>query len=208
LTGEDTFEQIITTVCPYCLKEVTIKGMKLGPIGALQWYEVPRHNKECPLDFVVQRHRPERFPEVISVGYPLIFIVLQSKASIFEGIKSFKSMFLKAQSEEEKKAYSNAIDSLQKILTLDLDEVLKKALEAVDKGFFGLRLQLGYGTFAYIWKWGKRYFGFAYYTDDDYILGERFLASDNFSETSSFAFNLFHYYDNLLKKPNKEYKSF
>ena len=197
---EENFTQTISFKCPYCMKNVKIKSHMIN--GNLTWIEKPRHNEECPFAFTTQRYIPKLYAEkprarYVAAGHPLIFIVFNSKSGIKENLERAKQLIKEVNDEEKRSLFKKSINRLNNLISTDLDPILEKALNAVKTGFFGLRLYVGYRTFAYLWKWNKKYFGIAYHEEDDHIPFDWITATTSFSEAKEFMYRLLHYYDNL-----------
>jgi hypothetical protein len=191
------------------MKEVTIRS-SLDPS---QWREEPRHSTECPFIFHVQMYIPKAF-EGVAMGHPLIFIMFSSKRGMTDLIETIMACTKWKEDERERKKWTELADNLKSLLSSDLDAVLGKGLDAVQTGLFGLRVYIGDrrigGTrSAYLWKWGKRYFGITYLESlpvfvgmesdvgmeyaDEHIDSGSVLACDSFSEAKEFMRRLFHY---------------
>jgi len=151
------------------LKSVTLQTIYVS--DHWEGAENPNHNEDCPIAFVVEKVFSAKllraFTRDIAVSHPLIFLTLNSKAGIVEVIELFTNILAEAKSEEERERWAKSIKRLQKKLSLNLSEILEKALNAIQTGLFGLRIHMGLRNFAYLWKWRDRYFGFAYEEDSD-----------------------------------------
>ncbi|MEM0057132.1 MAG: hypothetical protein QXH96_01470 [Candidatus Geothermarchaeota archaeon] len=116
------------------------------------------------------------------------------------------NILAEAKSEEERGRWAKSIKRLQKKLSLNLSEILEKALNAIQTGLFSLRIHRGLRNFAYLWKWRDRYFGFAYDEDSDHIPNDWVLASKSFNEAKEFVHTLFHEYDEYADERLKSWR--
>jgi hypothetical protein len=189
----ENYIQTVSFECPSCRKVVTVKSNLNA--GYLRWLEEPKHDEGCLLEFVIERHLP-RIRNDLAISAPIIFATINSATGLRELAKIERDLMLKEKDDGKKLLYSKRITRLQSLQSSNRDKLLETVLESVKTGAFGLRIYVGHRMFAYLWKWANRFFGIVHDENQrGYISSDWILASGNFEEAKSFAFNLFHYWD-------------
>jgi len=185
ISAQPGFEPKIVFLCPRCGKEVVVQPDRKRIIWS-------SGHGNC-FSFTVERVLPEIAPNTPSVG-PLVFIVLHSKISVREMVEDLTNLLATEKDPERLSKLDEEIRRLTSSLTL-ADQLFSDALEVIKSEIFGLKIAVGRGIYAYLWKWSGKYFGRAVGKLPSWISTEAVLATQSFDEAKFFAHYWLHFWE-------------
>ncbi|MCX8170059.1 MAG: hypothetical protein N3D72_03100 [Candidatus Methanomethyliaceae archaeon] len=176
------FEPKIVFICPLCSREVEIVYGKEGWIA---------DHANC-LNFAVIREVPI---ENLSEELPLVFIILESDYSIIEAIGKLRELLNEERDSIKRQKLETGIKRMES--RLGSANKLSVSTELLRRRVFGLKIVVGKGLNAYIWKAKEKFFGIV--TLENHFIGREdgIVVTSNEEEINKFITYWLYYWEKI-----------
>ncbi|MCS7098604.1 MAG: hypothetical protein NZ922_06470 [Candidatus Methanomethyliaceae archaeon] len=176
------FEPKIVFICPLCSKEVEIIYGKEGWIA---------EHANC-LNFAVIRKLPI---ENLYEELPLVFVILESDYSIIEAIEKLREILNEERNSTKRQRLEVGIKRMES--RLGSANRLSISTELLKGGVFGLKVVVGRGINAYVWKAKEKFFGIV--TSKNHFIGREdgIVVTSNEEEINKFITYWLHYWEKI-----------
>lgn len=176
------FEPKIVFICPLCSKEVEIIYGKEGWIA---------DHTNC-LNFTIVRELPIKnlYEEL-----PLVFVILESDYSIIEAIGKLRGLLNEEKDSIKRQKLEAGIKRMES--RLSSASKINVSAEFLKGGVFGLKIVVGKGLSAYIWKAKEKFFGIV--TSESHFIGREdgIIVTSNDEEINKFINYWLHYWEKI-----------
>lgn len=176
------FEPKIVFICPICNREVELIYRKDGWVA---------DHANC-LNFTVVKRLPvEDFCEQT----PLVFVILESDYSIIEAIGKLREILEEEKDSVKKQRLEMGIKRMESMM--GFSNKLQNPVELIKSSVFGLKIIVGRGLSAYVWKGKEKFFGIVLSEGDSIKSEDGIMITSDEEEAKKFIFHWLHYWEKI-----------